>query len=369
MNQFLRPCFIKKSDGFSLIYFQQTNKFLLAFGKLSKVFEYSTKLDTSQYNRLCEELIAANTTIKSCVSMTENTADHTEDLCDFNKDTLDSCRLITWLKLPGLVVEVKFDLPITKQLFLERYAHLELKSESFSFGPKLTITQGQNYLGLFEGNTLLAKSLKTNYHELQAQFGNRLIEFYHGLNTEKWLCSLHACAVKKNQKTLLILGDSGAGKSTLTALLCAQGYRFIGDDLILMDTDLNIYDNPGGLSVKQNAWLVVGQYFKEFSMIKPSSMTKGSTKMKYLPIHFYQENQPQKHKTTALIWVNYSHPAKTQLMKLSSADVCAKLIPETWVNPESRYPEVFAQWLLNTRGFELTYSNFNTVIPILDEQV
>lgn len=51
---------------------------------------------------------------------------------------------------------------------------------------------------------------------------------------------------KKNKKTLLILGDSGAGKSTLTALLCAHGYHFNGDDLILMDADLNIYDNPGG---------------------------------------------------------------------------------------------------------------------------
>lgn len=369
MNQFLRPYFIKKSGDFSLIYFQQTNKFLLAFGRLSKVFEDSTGLDTSQYNQLCCGLIAENTAIKSCISKPKNTAEDSEGLHDLNKPTLDSCNITAVLKLSSIMVEVKFDLPVTKQVFLARYAHLELKREPSFFGSRLTITQGQNYLGLFEGKTLLAKSLKTNYHELQSQFGNRLIEYYHGLSTSEWLCSLHACAVKKNEKTLLILGNSGAGKSTLTALLCAHGYRFIGDDLILMDADLNIYDNPGALSVKQNAWAVVDQNFKEFPMIKPSSMTKGGTKMKYLPIHFIQENKPQKHKTTALIWVHYSHPAKTQLMPLSSADVCAKLIPETWVNPESRYPEVFAQWLLNARGFELTYSNFNTVIPILDEQV
>lgn len=46
---------------------------------------------------------------------------------------------------------------------------------------------------------------------------------------------IHAAAVEKDGRALLLTGESGAGKSTLAALLAARGWRLMGDEFVLID--------------------------------------------------------------------------------------------------------------------------------------
>jgi HprK-related kinase A len=46
---------------------------------------------------------------------------------------------------------------------------------------------------------------------------------------------LHASAVERDGRALLMTGISGAGKSTLASLLAARGWRFMGDEFALLD--------------------------------------------------------------------------------------------------------------------------------------
>ncbi len=46
---------------------------------------------------------------------------------------------------------------------------------------------------------------------------------------------LHASAAEKDGKVLVMTGASGSGKSTLSALLGANGWRFMGDEFVLID--------------------------------------------------------------------------------------------------------------------------------------
>jgi HprK-related kinase A len=48
---------------------------------------------------------------------------------------------------------------------------------------------------------------------------------------------LHASAVERNGRVLVMTGQSGSGKSTLSALLGANGWRFMGDEFVLIDPD------------------------------------------------------------------------------------------------------------------------------------
>lgn len=46
---------------------------------------------------------------------------------------------------------------------------------------------------------------------------------------------LHASAVERDCRAVLMTGVSGAGKSTLATLLAARGWRFMGDEFVLLD--------------------------------------------------------------------------------------------------------------------------------------
>jgi HprK-related kinase A len=52
----------------------------------------------------------------------------------------------------------------------------------------------------------------------------------HGLLAAEMAMNLHASAVEREGRALLMTGESGAGKSTLATLLAARGWRFMGDE-------------------------------------------------------------------------------------------------------------------------------------------
>jgi HprK-related kinase A len=65
---------------------------------------------------------------------------------------------------------------------------------------------------------------------------------------------LHASAVERDGRALLMTGMSGAGKSTLAALLMAKGWRLMGDEFALLDpvTGL-VHGFPRLVSLKNQA--------------------------------------------------------------------------------------------------------------------
>ena len=65
---------------------------------------------------------------------------------------------------------------------------------------------------------------------------------------------LHAGAVERGGRALLLTGDSGAGKSTLSALLGERGWRFMGDEFALLDLkDGRLWPFPRAVSLKNAA--------------------------------------------------------------------------------------------------------------------
>jgi HprK-related kinase A len=65
---------------------------------------------------------------------------------------------------------------------------------------------------------------------------------------------LHAAAVERDGRALLMTGESGSGKSTLAALLGERGWRFMGDEFALVDlADGRLHPFPRAVSLKNEA--------------------------------------------------------------------------------------------------------------------
>ncbi|WP_373487042.1 HprK-related kinase A [Blastomonas sp.] len=65
---------------------------------------------------------------------------------------------------------------------------------------------------------------------------------------------LHASAVSRGGHAVVMTGVSGAGKSTLSALLGERGWRFLGDEFVLLDPETGmIVPFPRPISLKNEA--------------------------------------------------------------------------------------------------------------------
>ncbi|HEX8420443.1 MAG TPA: HprK-related kinase A [Sphingomonas sp.] len=65
---------------------------------------------------------------------------------------------------------------------------------------------------------------------------------------------LHASAVERDGRAILMTGESGAGKSTLATLLGAAGWRFMGDEFVLVDPATgDVHAFPRLISLKNEA--------------------------------------------------------------------------------------------------------------------
>ena len=65
---------------------------------------------------------------------------------------------------------------------------------------------------------------------------------------------LHASAVVRDGRALLMTGESGAGKSTLAALLGERGWRLMGDEFALLDpATMTLHGFPRAISLKNAA--------------------------------------------------------------------------------------------------------------------
>jgi hypothetical protein len=66
--------------------------------------------------------------------------------------------------------------------------------------------------------------------------------------------AVHAAALARDGRVLLLPGDAGSGKSTLAAALMARGFSLLGDDTVLLEDDLRVRGLPFALAVKAGAW-------------------------------------------------------------------------------------------------------------------
>jgi hypothetical protein len=76
------------------------------------------------------------------------------------------------------------------------------------------------------------------------------------------LAYLHAGAVSRGGRSVLMPGSSGVGKSTLTAFLSVHGFAYLGDDgMAIAENDMSLLPLPTCLSIKAGSWPVLEPFY------------------------------------------------------------------------------------------------------------
>lgn len=133
------------------------------------------------------------------------------------------------------------------------FRHLEVRSETADVLLEVVWHGGRVHL-LRDGGWILSCSLDELPVMLKGQLLTEVLDY------GAYELALHAAALFRNERIVLLCGNPGAGKTTLTLALVHAGFGFVADDVTLLDSSGHGIGLPFAPAVKAGAWPLLAEY-------------------------------------------------------------------------------------------------------------
>jgi len=177
--------------------------------------------------------------------------------------------------------------------------------------------------------------------------------------------AIHAGAVYKDNRCILLPGQSGNGKSTLTSWLIMNGFQYLTDELVFLTHDAQVLPLTRPISLKiapsHESWLVAEEQSNKIITSDEGSMIPH----RLLNPSFF----PRHPRLTEVIFPSYSPGAEGILQEISPAKSSLYLL-KSHVNARNLQGHGVAQLasiVKNCNSYTLTYSSFSDLQTIFRE--
>lgn len=267
-------------------------------------------------------------------------------------------RILRQYVILGKTIQIYFDSELVLKTIHPTLAHLSTGPIEFVH-TAFDIYLKDEQLYLFKDEQLISCVPKKEYHLIQGKFIMQLLCAIHEKEEADWIGTFHGSTITNGESSILFVGESGKGKSTLCALLCANGFDLLADDVSpMLSKDKNIYHNPSAISIKEGAFNVLQPLVNNFDNLPIVKFNKTKGPLKYMPCNDPVKNHYPCH---AIILVNYKSMSETILESVSIKTLLETLIPESWLSPNPLHAKQFLDWLETVDIYKLTYSNTQSV--------
>ena len=258
----------------------------------------------------------------------------------------------------GKVIEVNYDSELVLKTVHPSIAHC-LTSNYNTIATTFDIYLKEDKLYLFEDEHLITSAPKLEYHKIQGKFIMHILCAIHDKLESDWIGTFHGSTITDGNSSILIIGESGKGKSTLCALLTANGFNLLADDVSpMLSKNQDIYFNPNAISIKEGAFKILGPVISSFDSLPAINFNKSKGTLKYLPCTIPNKLHYPCH---AVILVNYDVNSNTTIEQVSIKRMLETLIPDSWLSPNPYHAQQFLNWLQHIEIYELSYNNIDEV--------
>ncbi|WP_115461201.1 hypothetical protein [Winogradskyella aurantiaca] len=367
------PDIVNSFGSHFLLWFAKTNTYSIIdtdFQEILNVY-LTSKSQSSFIKSLQVETGFSTTFLKSQYQRIEDYLTTCHTLTDSDTKSPDLIEIeplanSKYYQIGSKVLEIQYNDQRIQQLFHPLIAHLHINNDLSQPDEHVRIKLAEKKLIMSLNDTLTIQCQTSDYHKIQGKLIMQVINLLHETTDQDWVGLLHASAVSKHKLGILFTGSSGSGKSTLVSLLVSHGFELIADDTVpLRADDSRLYHNPGAVSVKASALSLVSKYWPNESSYTKGLRSKSKGAITYIPMHkdFVKSGADCKY----LIKVNYQPNIETEFTEVGLEEVIQEVIRESWISPNAEHAHVFFNWLDKLRFFNLNYSNFKEVIPILEQ--
>lgn len=185
------------------------------------------------------------------------------------------------------------------------------------------------------------------------------------------LMAIHAAAVSRGDRCVLLPGLPGNGKSTLTAALLAAGYGFCTDDLAMLTGEpLRLVPLPLRLGIKSGSWNVLRSRVPDLDAT-PSYLRADGQQIKYwLPPLAQLPPEGHRFNVAAVVFPRYRAGARCELAAIPRS-VGLLRISEAGYHLQGRldadWLEATLAWLEALACYELEYSDLDEALAAFAE--
>ncbi|NRD23252.1 hypothetical protein HNV10_08365 [Winogradskyella litoriviva] len=363
MNNSLSPTYQKKIGDMWLLWFAVSNSYSIVDNEFKVILDSYLTAETKKSFDL---FITKKYPFQNASVITDSIEDYlTRSNISISKDETEKVQLDTCYKnitklyaINKKIIKVNYDSELVLKTIHPSIAYTSIITND-SVDTTFDIYLKNDILYLFQENLLITSAPKLEYHKIQGKFIMQLLCTIHNKIESDWIGSFHGSTITDGNSSILMVGESGKGKSTLCALLTANGFNLLADDVSpMLSKDKAIYYNPAAISIKEGAFSILENVIDDFKDLPPILFNKQKGTLKYLPcIKPEQSHYP----CNAVILVNYKENSNTILTEVSVKRMLETIIPDSWLSPKPYHAKQFLEWLSHIKVYELTYSDIKDV--------
>jgi hypothetical protein len=182
--------------------------------------------------------------------------------------------------------------------------------------------------------------------------------------------AVHAAAVGRHNRCVLLPGVSGSGKSTLTAALVAAGLQLLGDDTVVLTPDeLMARPVPFGICVKDGAWKLLSSRFPTLEELPIHNRLDGK-RVRYLigndPESWAQPDD--RFEIQSIAFIRRTAGARPGLSQISRSEALTRLTREFCLladGLDTARIERLVEWIAGRDCYELSYEGLDDGVNLI----
>jgi hypothetical protein len=375
MKGFQGPALTQQVGTHYILWFKNSNQYIVTAKSLYFLIEaFLASKNTEDYNDTANDLgydrHSAEQFFKEIDQFLENcnTKHEVEAVVDTSFSNVHR-QLTHYYQINKKIIVVHYGSEVIRSLIHPQLEHLELPGDDKHLLCVFDIYSHENRLVLFKDEMLLGSWPSKDYHLLQGKFAMHILCALHGNEELDWMGTFHASTVTVNDEAIMVIGDSGKGKSTFTALLLANGYQILADDITpILTADSLVYPYPGAISIKSGAFDTLKSVIPNFDKLPEHYVNRHKGKVKYLAATKSMDYLSG-YSCKNIVSINYKTNSETKLETISIAQALNTLIPESWLAPKKNNAKQFLYWIKDVQFYELTYSNSKEAIKVFSDLI
>jgi hypothetical protein len=185
------------------------------------------------------------------------------------------------------------------------------------------------------------------------------------INRSRYVLYVHAGVVRADQKCLLLPAAPGSGKTSITAVLIRSGFRYLSDEVALLEEEeqeaLHVCPVPVSLCIKEGAWDLLTPYYPELCDLEVHHRGDGKI-VRYLnpPSEVLDSGSGIVHPVGWVVFPRYEPFVQTVLRPLGRGEALRRLLEECLVVPaplDRSKVERVVRWIGKIPCFEMPMSS------------